>query len=849
MYNHTGPTIHIAFRFHVNFYHSYRGDLPDETGFGKDIRIIRGILKDLESFNEHGIPVRGTWDIDNFFSLETIIPTYCPDLIDAWQRRVSADIDEINIMSYNNGIVTAHTRSEFIEMFRLTMSNNAGSGLKDLFETVRPIVRPQEMMFTPAHIGLYKECGVEAVSLFYSGVPFNAFSNFIPTLPFAERFNPLTLTYAGMSETITLLPAYNHGDIGENISLKNWLLRIHRQYGSQLKNNDNLPKELLLLIDLDADDDFWAGVRIPVVYSMLSTARGFAGVVESIKDLPFVQFTTPWSYLESHKPVGAVEIRQDTADGGFDGYSSWAEKLSNHRLWTGIEKSRLLENRARRLAAKCRAATRKEVDAHLTKSLCARIKAMSTTHFGLSMPVMNVHRLQSGRRLVDEAIDHSTNAFEFAKSKTKTRADGANGKRFCIIDCRGGSSQSAAANTARYLARVKLDPLMLQQAASLKTDSGESVPFGIRMRKGIPLVPEKNSTDHRRFDTADDDENAPLAELIFLREIDPGAAIRLELSGASTGHTQVKYAATAKENALGNGLVELLFDAQGNPLQFLHNAKPCTADYPLRVSVSYGSRRYAVNEWREEENATIGEGIAVIKSFSGQTAIPGAAPLRVKREYTIAAGLPYLYVTTVIHYPETREKFVSKAKARKLGRRYDRRWKEVMPNEIELPSLDTGNCYRIWKHNFLNHTSSYDLDYHRFSKNSELSSFNNHITHAWIAVSDRKRGLLVAQSTSGSCCFAFCPMRTKMTRNRQKLFLNPFGTYYGAQMKYQTGHFKIGKAATLLLAEQLTSAAPSYAGGSETHSMMIAPYSGDKPPRQTTVDALTFCEPPAVIDG
>jgi hypothetical protein len=53
-----GPecTISLAFRFHGNFYHSYRGDSLDERGIGKDIRIIRGILDDLDWLNGKGIP-------------------------------------------------------------------------------------------------------------------------------------------------------------------------------------------------------------------------------------------------------------------------------------------------------------------------------------------------------------------------------------------------------------------------------------------------------------------------------------------------------------------------------------------------------------------------------------------------------------------------------------------------------------------------------------------------------------------------------------------------------------------------------------------------------------------------
>ncbi len=35
--------VHIGFGFHVNCYHSYRGDTNDALGFGGDIRIMRHI--------------------------------------------------------------------------------------------------------------------------------------------------------------------------------------------------------------------------------------------------------------------------------------------------------------------------------------------------------------------------------------------------------------------------------------------------------------------------------------------------------------------------------------------------------------------------------------------------------------------------------------------------------------------------------------------------------------------------------------------------------------------------------------------------------------------------------------
>ena len=128
------PKIFLAFRFHANFYHSYRGDTPDELppGFGKDIRIIRKIIEVLDSFNADGVPARGTWDIENYFSLEKIMPEYCPDIVESLKRRVAEGKDEVQVMSYNNGLISAHTASEFDDVVARAIANDAGSGLRDI---------------------------------------------------------------------------------------------------------------------------------------------------------------------------------------------------------------------------------------------------------------------------------------------------------------------------------------------------------------------------------------------------------------------------------------------------------------------------------------------------------------------------------------------------------------------------------------------------------------------------------------------------------------------------------------------------------------------------------------------
>ena len=401
------PDIFIAFRFHVNFYHSYRGDAPDETGIGKDIRIIRGILDDLDRLNDEGVPVRGTWDIENHYSLALLVPEHAPDILQRWRHRVAEGVDEIEAMSWNNGLVSAQTEEEFRRTMEWTVSNPDGSGLADLFAEWAPIARPQENMFTPSHLRLYPQCGIECISLYYSAHPFNGFSTHVPLLDNDLRFNPLVLSAPGFEETMTLLPACNHGDLAENYGLRPWIKYLRKKQGD---------RDLLILVDMDADDDFWAGYG-KLAAAVTPTAGGLRPLVRSVCDLPYVRFCRPYDYVQSHEPVGRIEIGQDTADGSYDGLSSWAEKRENTRLWTGIARSRALDRWTREILGGSPPST--AVAEPLEAALRTRILAQTTTHFGLSSPVMHAGRLEMAETMVREAYEGSRKALETAEKETK----------------------------------------------------------------------------------------------------------------------------------------------------------------------------------------------------------------------------------------------------------------------------------------------------------------------------------------------------------------------------------------------------------------------------------------------
>ena len=157
--------VHVAYGFHVNCYHSYRGDSADNLGFGSDIRIIRHILDKLDELNSQGIPAKGTWDCENFFSLQKILPEYAPDIIDRMKKRVNENGDEQILMGYSNGALAPMTEEELEASINLAVTNKDGSGLKDIFGKYEMLVRPQEVMFTPSQVPVYNKLGVKALCL------------------------------------------------------------------------------------------------------------------------------------------------------------------------------------------------------------------------------------------------------------------------------------------------------------------------------------------------------------------------------------------------------------------------------------------------------------------------------------------------------------------------------------------------------------------------------------------------------------------------------------------------------------------------------------------------------------
>ncbi|MCX6068669.1 MAG: hypothetical protein NT121_23465, partial [Chloroflexi bacterium] len=372
--------VYVTLGFHINFYHSWRGDTPDEAGFGTDIRVIREIIKMLDHANAAGLKARGYWDTEVYWTFQEILPKHAPDILTGMRRRVEAGLDEIVLGPFNNGANHAATADEFRASVAWAIENEWGSGLKQLFGKVAPFYRPQETMFTVGQEAILKECGVDGVILYYAGVPFNTISNFIPRLDDEQRYNPL--------------------DLIEQVSLEALMLNLHQK---QLRGE--IQSDVLIHINEDADLETW----LPTV-KWIPNMGGLDEFIHVVNKYPWADFTLPSEYAASHPPRGEVLVRQDLADGGFDGNYSWAEKSASLRAWTLLEQSRLASYRAETLAHRAGLNLDSALWDGMDSSFFQRLIGLTTTHFGMSTPIINEERQNKAFAILGQARHLAENA-------------------------------------------------------------------------------------------------------------------------------------------------------------------------------------------------------------------------------------------------------------------------------------------------------------------------------------------------------------------------------------------------------------------------------------------------------
>lgn len=736
--------IHIAYGFHVNCYHSYRGDTNDNLGFGSDIRIINKTLDILTDFNEKGVPVKGTWDTENFFSLEKILPEYAPEIIDKMKMRVKKYGDENIIMGYNNGALSAMTPDEFEASINLAVTNPAGSGLKDVFGECAMLVRPQEVMFTPSQVSLYNKVGVDALCLYYSCVPFDAFRTIVPKLPDRLAFNPLKYTYKG--ESMTILPTYSNSDVCDAGCLRAWVKELRAKQESKEINDD-----LLIFINMDADSVFWEPMDLGPLSCKIANTDGIRGLIQEVSDLDYVVFDTPGNYVKTHKPLGEVEFTQDTADGNFTGYASWSEKPFNRKIWTELERARAM--------GKINA----EKDS-LSPSFNDRVLLLSTTHFGLATPVLNIQREKTAIDLADKSVKAELDAMPKPESIT---VHNINGTDFQCV-------------------QLKLNE---------KFDDISMLKIKAKGLKDYAVIPM-------------DDENGSVFAMMRFGSVKDKYEIEIE-KGKPSAPCDTDY-------RLETANLSIQFSVHGNIYEVTYNGREIGDGEFLQSFITYGGKRYDFKRISAQPLKCAGSAKGV--RVSGEIHLPDELSAgHYEYDFFTIKSSDAVFVRTNTVYPYTAETTSISTENSSLGRFSDMKWIETAPFQI-TPKLD--GDVSVVKRNFMEDISQFrtqsfpECD----EKNKYIASFNHQLTGGFVGLVGKADGIVLANSRQVLNSMAHCPMRLESDKTVR---MNPFGHYYGKQ-RHHWGRAKDEILDTYtLVTPQGKSIAPSYNGNAETAMLAI----------------------------
>lgn len=821
--------VYLTLGFHINFYHSWRGDTPDEAGFGTDIRVIRGILDILDRANAAGRQARGYWDTEVYWTFQDILPKHCPDILERMQRRVAAGLDEIILGPFNNGANHAATRDEFQAAVAWAIENPWGSGLRQLFGKVAPFYRPQECMFTTGQEQILKDCGVDGLLLYYALVPFNTLAAFTQALPLAQRFNPFWYRSREDQPPLIVFPCLGAADAFEFASLENLMLDLHAR-----QRRGEIQSDVLIHFNEDADLETWLPVRLPGIFSWFPNTGGLEEFIALVNKYPWAEFTLPSEYLAGHPPQGEVLVRQDLADGAFDGNYSWAEKCASLTTWTLLERSRLASLRAETLAARTGLDLKAALWEGMESAFFQRLIGLSSTHFGMSTPVINEERQARAMAILGGAAERAEEAERRAVQAWKVSAPPP--ARDVLYDF-----ELVAAPPSRDLpvpagrCAVRLPVILPEGVEALRLEAADGTPLRVSLTEVAPLA------DGRRR-----------AEVRFVAALGSGAAARYRLRPVP-----LAAACSTAVTRLSNRWLDFAFSPENGIDSFRYMGDEIGGPDFLRPFVSYktGKRPVVYPAGRFTFVPLEGESWDGLQRVRMKTSIPMQTPhgefaSELAFTFTLFDDLPYLYVDAEVAYAYTPPTEVIHNMVQKLRRLMDLRWVEVAPFQM-TPRLapSAGQPLRVWKHNYLGITAFYDLDYGQVNpRNRELDAFNHQVTAGWVAVSDRRRGLLVGENAETLASMAFCPMRLRERDGRQVVSLNPFGSYHGRMFDYShLGGNRVGAVLQQAFGGQFHPNGPSYNGQTLRFSLLLAPYVGDEPPPALQAEAGLHFYPPEIV--
>lgn len=806
--------VYVMVGMHVDFYHSWRGDTPDDAGWGYDVKVIRSSIEKLNEANKKGLKAKAYWDFSaNNWTFGEFLPKHNPEMIPLFQTRDNND--EFIAGPFNNGLNSAATKKEFLKAIEWTMSNPDGYGLKQLFKNVGTSYRPQEMYHASNQNRWLKEAGIDSLILFYAACAFDTFAPFIAPLTWEERLNPITMKTTESDEAITVLPAMSTIDLVNYVSLENLMIDLRRrQLSGEIKRN------VAIHLNMDADALSWEPmIKSKAIRSIVPNTGGLQEIIDVVNKYHWSDFTTPKDYLAIEKPLKTIVLRQDTADGSFDGMASWAEKASTGEAWAMIERSRILDR-----VLDFRLPQRNSHDAWQDKGFKDRVLALSTTHYGMATPLIHRERAARLKHYTESSLTDRTDEL---KSWFKNQI----------------SSSNTTLPELHFLEYPRFGEKKISNLNTSVQHQSFVIPSSLKGGPaGLPFIRRSLNESTDQIETFRSDKSHPHKKYSWSE------------SSSSTCEASTNFALTAAdlkvEFSAKNGIQKLTLgeDVFGSANFFspfiswkeksamskgLKTSKKAKQILPSPYLISSQTCSSAAN-LKETTLATS----FVLKGPRAENKIDATYRFWVKND------LPYLFVDVSAFIPVTADETSEQTVDRRYMTHIDYRLQELALAQIK-PEFVESRDIKVWKMNYEGEMSSYEFDYAKFNaKNLNLDSVNNHLTPGWIAVSNGKKGILIAFQTNKRAGFGAVPMRLRDRQGFKDIYLNPFGTYFGKQFDYShVGGEKLGTLLANLGGVFVRPNAPSYAGHALHFELMIAPYKGDEPSKHLVQAALDFAYP------
>lgn len=822
--------VYVMLGMHTSFYHSWRGDTPDNDGFGQDIRIIRHSLSELDKAKKEGLDAKAYWDFTVHWTLGEFAPKHSPDILEKISQRILDKDDEVLVGPYNNGSNSAVSQKTFVDMLHLSMENPGGYGLKQVFPKVSKIYRPQEAMLSTGQVDLLVENGFEAIILPYSTFPFTSFSNFVEVIPFEKRFNPIYLRDRKEGKKIVMLPSISVADLLNFDSLENLMLRLRK-----LQESGEVKEDLVININFDADAESWEPMKVPIplfsqrwLQKKVPNTRGIREYIEAVNKYSWASFTTPKKYLDEHpKPTYEVYVPHDLADGAFDGYHSWAERDFSHRTWTLLERSRLEEENTRFWSN----AFGQKISENLAWNDSGefyRALGASTTHYGMSTPFINHTRIERSKRYANLAYQRSKELTEKLQIDSHINISSESIYSWSIF-----SSQKRL-QKIKVLLEDSHFPISLIKE---KRGKQENVPFGF--------------LNTERFG------DKLKGELWFIGDTAQYSLIHDE----KNGHTPKKYKTVGKH--IGKN-VELLLGEREGIQHFKYNNELLGDEHFMQPFLTYRERerngprstpidRTRVKKAKRYEFLELYDEIwGPFKRGLLQTDIKfNSLGFRQKARghyyFTTHPELEGIVVDVKVQYPFTLiDPVVEKDVERRYFRHVDWHWKEVAPFEIRPRfKASAKKPFKILKENYMGVEGAYFLNFGDYNKkNEEFDSLNNHVTAHYFGFSNGEYGLAISKDNKERSSFAFAPIRLrKNDKNKHMIRINPFGSYFGDQFDYShLGGSQLGTLGALKNAPYIDSNAPTFNGKRVEFRLLLKPFKGDHLKKEQKEELVSFSD-------